>query len=50
MNPIRKFLIRRRMAKLMKPCPQHRAKRLAQMSPERAARYRRNMAEIGLVE
>lgn len=46
MKMIRKWLARRRLEKTMKPHPQLRQNRLRQMSPERAERYRRNMAEI----
>ena len=46
MNILTRMLARRRLAKTLKPCPELRARRLAQMGPERAARHRRNMAEI----
>ncbi|MEO0699969.1 MAG: hypothetical protein AAFY81_09695 [Pseudomonadota bacterium] len=46
---IRKFVIRRRLKSLMRPDPRHRDRRLAQMTPERAERYRRNINEIGLL-
>lgn len=46
MKTIRQFLAQRRLRKLMKPCPELRERRLRQMSPERAERYRRNMAEV----
>ena len=46
MNILTRMLARRRLAKSLKPCPELRARRLAQMSPERAERYRRNMAAI----
>lgn len=42
MNPIRKFLIRRRLERLLKPDPAYRDHRLAQFTPERRARYQRN--------
>lgn len=35
-----------RLAVTLKPCPEIRARRLAQMSPERKARCLRNMAAI----
>ena len=35
-----------RLAATLKPCPELRARRLAQMDPARAARCRKNMAEI----
>ena len=46
MNPISRYFARRRLAKTLKPCPEIRTRRIAQMSPERAARYERNRAEI----
>lgn len=46
MNTIRQFFARRRLAKLMKPCPELRERRYRQMSPERRARAERNAAEI----
>lgn len=46
MKMIRQFFARRRLSKLMKPCPELRKRRLAQMSPERRARALRNAAEI----
>lgn len=46
MNPIKRYLARRRLAKSLKPNPGLRAKRLAQMSADRKARYLRNMAAI----
>lgn len=46
MNPLRRFIARRRLAASLKPQPALPAHRLAQMSPERAERYRRNRAEI----
>ncbi len=46
MKFIRRMLARRRLARSLKPCPELRARRLAQMSPERKARCLRNMAEI----
>lgn len=46
MNPIKRYLARRRLEATMKPCPELRARRLAQMSPERRERAIRNMASI----
>ena len=50
MNPFRTWLAERRrksairrLEAMMKPCPEIRARRLAQMSPERAERAMRNM-------
>jgi hypothetical protein len=43
---IRKWLAARRLAKSLKPNPNLRTRRLAQMSPERRARAERNAAEI----
>lgn len=40
---IRKQLIRRRLLKTMRPDPEYRVRRLAQLSPERRARYWRNV-------
>lgn len=37
-----------RLEETMKPNPGLRARRLAQMSPERAARYRRNIVMLGV--
>lgn len=42
--------IRARLAATLKPNPGLRKKRLAQMSPERAERYLRNIRAIGVVE
>jgi len=42
-NPLRRILIRRRLAKSLKPDPAYRARRLAQFSPERRERYERNV-------
>lgn len=39
-----------RLEASLKPNPSHRTRRLAQMSPERAARYRKNISEMGLAE
>lgn len=44
----RKAAINARLKATLKPNPGLRAKRLAQMSAERAARYRRNIAMLGL--
>lgn len=46
MKWIRRYLARRRLAATLKPCPEIRARRLAQMSIERKARCLRNMNEI----
>lgn len=46
MNIITRMLARRRLAKSLKPNPELRKRRLAQMSPERRARAERNAAEI----
>lgn len=46
MKMITRMLARRRLAKTLKPCPELRARRLAQMSPERRERALRNAAEI----
>lgn len=53
MNMISEFIARRRakiaaqrLAATLKPCPELRARRLAQMDAERAERCRKNMAEI----
>lgn len=46
MNLIRRMLARRRLRKLMKPCPEIRERRLRQMTPERRARAERNAREI----
>ena len=43
MNPLKRLLARRRLAKSLKPDPAYRARRLAQFSPERRARYWRNV-------
>ena len=43
MNPLRRILIRRRIAKSLKPDPAYRERRLAQFSPERRERYQRNV-------
>lgn len=43
MNLIRKLLVRRRLAKMLKPDPAYRARRLAQFTPERRERYERNV-------
>lgn len=45
---IRKFFLRRRMARTMRPDPLYRQRRLAQFSPERQERYRRNVRLVGL--
>jgi hypothetical protein len=49
-NPLKAMLIRRRLAKSLKPNPGLRKRRMAQMSPQRRARYQRNIEEIGLAE
>ncbi len=46
MKWIKRYLARRRLAATLKPNPGLRAKRLAQMSEQRKARYLRNMAAI----
>ena len=46
MNPIRRLLLSRRLAASLKPQPDLPAHRMAQMGPERRARYRRNRAEM----
>lgn len=46
MKFLRRMLARRRLARSLKPCPELRARRMAQMSAERKARYLRNIAEI----
>lgn len=43
MNLLKRFLGRRRLAKLMKPDPAYRERRLAQFSPELRRRYERNV-------
>lgn len=43
MNPIRRALIRRRLKRSMRPDPDFRERRLAQFTPERRARYWRNV-------
>lgn len=43
MNPISKYLANRRLAKSLKPDPDYRKRRLAQMTPERRARYQQNL-------
>lgn len=43
---IRTWLARRRLAKTLKPCPEIRARRLAQMHGERKLRCLRNMNDI----
>lgn len=43
MHWFRRLLIRRRLARLMKPNPEYRARRLAQFGPERRERYWRNV-------
>ena len=52
MNPIRRLIVTRRLAASLKPQPDLPAHRMAQMSPERKARYLRNRdairAELGL--
>lgn len=48
MNPISKYLANRKLAKSLKPNPDYRRRRIAQMSPERRARYERNMEALGL--
>lgn len=44
---IRKWAVRRKLAKTMKPAPQYRERRLAQFSDERKARYWRNVRALG---
>lgn len=46
MNPIRRLIARRRLAASLKPQPDLPAHRMAQMSPDRRERYRRNRAAI----
>jgi hypothetical protein len=46
MKTIRKWLARRRLEKLMKPNPELRWRRLAQMRGERKVRYLRNISDI----
>ncbi len=46
MNPIKRYLARRRLTATMKPNPGLRLKRLAQMQGARKDRYLRNMADI----
>ena len=56
-NPITQMLERRRLTarrrkleETLTPDPEHRKRRLAQMSPERAARYKRNIEDIGMMK
>lgn len=46
MNLLKRLIVRRRLAKLLKPDPAYRARRLAQFSPERRARYERNVEMV----
>ena len=48
MNPIRQYIIRKRLKASMRPDPEYRERRLAQFSGERLKRALRNIAEIGL--
>lgn len=43
---LRRLMIRRRLERTLKPCPEYRARRLAHLSPERRARYLRNIESI----
>lgn len=43
MTFLKRLLARRRLARSLKPDPAYRARRLAQFSPERRARYFRNV-------
>ena len=43
---LRRYLALRRLKRSMKPNPQYRERRLAQFSPERQARYWRNVGEV----
>ena len=45
-NPISRMPIRRRLAATMRPDPGYRDRRLAQFSPERRARYEKNVEGI----
>lgn len=42
----RKLLVRRKLAKTMKPRPEYRERRLAQFSPERRERYFENVRRV----
>lgn len=44
---IRKWAVRRKLAKTMKPDPQYRERRLAQFDEARKARYWRNVRALG---
>jgi hypothetical protein len=46
MGALRKWLIRRRLARTMRPDPDYRARRLAQFSTDRRARYFRNVEGV----
>ena len=46
MKFIKRYLARRRLAATMKPNPELRARRLAQMGVERKRRYLKNMNDI----
>jgi hypothetical protein len=47
MKALSRLLARRRLAKLIRPDPAYRERRLAQLTPERRARYLRNVRAIG---
>ena len=46
MKWIRRYFARRRLAATLKPCPEIRARRLRQMTPERRARAERNARAV----
>lgn len=46
MNPLKRLIARRRLARSLKPDPGYRDRRLAQFTPERRARYERNVEGI----
>ena len=48
MNPIRRYIINKRLKASMRPDPEYRDRRLAQFSGERRERALRNIADIGL--
>lgn len=40
---LKRYLARKRLERIMRPDPEYRAKRLAQFTPERRARYWQNV-------
>lgn len=46
MNPLKRLITRRRLVRSLKPDPGYRDRRLAQFTPERRARYLRNIEGI----